>query len=59
MWEEGKKVRWFAREEVFAIESGQVEDLSEIFADKPEESNEKIAEFSRQFLPPSQFFMGR
>lgn len=59
VWEDGKKVRWFNTEEVQAIESGQVEDLRELFVENPELSADKIAEFSRQFLPPAAFYQAR
>ncbi len=45
VWEEGKKVRWFNPDEVDAIESGKVEDLSEVFVENPGQSAAKIEEF--------------
>ena len=59
VWEDGKKIRWFSREEVIAIESGQIDDLREIFQENPEQSNLKIREFSKQFLAPAIFYQAR
>ena len=47
VWEDGKKIRWFSKEEVYAVESGQIEDLRVIFSENPEASANKIAEFTR------------
>ena len=33
--------------------------MREIFVENPEASAEKISEFPRQFLPPSQFYQSR
>lgn len=59
VWEDGKKVRWFSSEEVKAIESGEIEDLREIFIENPDQSTHKIEEFSRLFLPPGMFYQAR
>lgn len=59
VWEDGKKVRWFSREEVAAIESGEVEDMREVFQENPDLSVDKIRDFAKQFLPPAHFYQAR
>ena len=59
VWENGKKVGWCQKEEVVAIESGKFPDLRTIFVDHPEESCEKISDFTLCFLPPAYFFQAR
>ncbi len=43
VWEDGKKCRWFTPDEIQAIETGQVDDLREVFIENPDISWRRIS----------------